>query len=109
IQAKLFGGGHVLRMEATGNSVPERNIHFIEEFVRAEGISVVSRDLGGYLPRRIHFYTDTGRVLVKRLGQHVLRQTRTEEKEHMRAIAQDPAGFGEITLFSGEREATRPA
>ena len=99
IQAKLFGGGHVLRMGATGNSVPERNIQFIEEFVRAEGISVASRDLGGYLPRRIHFYTDTGKVLVKRLGQQMLRQTQTEEKEHMRAIAQVAPSFGEITLF----------
>jgi chemotaxis protein CheD len=99
IQAKLFGGGHVLRMGATGNSVPERNIQFIEEFVRTEGIAVASRDLGGYLPRRIHFYTDTGKVLVKRLGQHMLRQTQTEEKEHIRAIAQVAPSFGEITLF----------
>jgi len=99
IQAKLFGGGHVLRMGAIGNSVPERNIQFIEEFVRTEGIAVASRDLGGYLPRRIHFYTDTGKVLVKRLGQHMLRQTQTEEKEHIRAIAQVAPSFGEITLF----------
>ncbi len=99
LRARLFGGGHVLPMGTDGDSVPARTITFIEQFVRADGIRVVSRDFGGYLPRRIQFYTDTGKVLVKRLGQHMLRQTRTEEKEHLRAIAQGTARVGDITLF----------
>jgi chemotaxis protein CheD len=108
IQAKLFGGGHVLRMGSGAGSVPDRNIQFIEEFVRTERITVVSRDLGGYLPRRIQFYTDTGKVLVKRLGQHMIRQSQTEEKEHMRALTDRPAAFGEVTWFTGDYEGTRP-
>ncbi len=99
-QAKLFGGGHILQMAANGTSVPELNIDFIEKFVKTEGLAVISRDLGGYLPRRIHFHTDTGKVYVKRLGQHVLRETRAEEKEHARVIAQDAVRFGKITLFT---------
>ena len=101
IQAKLFGGGHVLRIAGNGVSVPEQNIHFIEEFMKAEGMMVASRDLGGYLPRRIHFYTDSGKVFVKRLGQHMLRQTRTEEREALRMLGQEAPRFGEITLFGG--------
>jgi chemotaxis protein CheD len=102
LQAKLFGGGHVLQIAGNGPSVPEQNIHFIEEFMKAERIAVVSRDLGGYLPRRIHFYTDSGKVYVKRLGQRMLRETRTEEREALRMIGQK-ASFGEVTLF-GEPE-----
>jgi chemotaxis protein CheD len=98
-QAKLFGGAHVLRLGGNGRSVPEQNIEFIEAFMRTERIAVASRDLGGYLPRRIHFHTDTGKVFVKRLGQHVLRETRTEEREAMRVLAQEGPRFGEITLF----------
>lgn len=101
LQAKVFGGGHVLRIVGNGASVPELNISFIEAFMKAEGIVVTSRDLGGFLPRRIHFYTDTGKVLVKRLGQHMLRQTRTEEGEAMRILGQEAPRFGEITLFGG--------
>ena len=99
LQAKVFGGGHVLRIAVNGNSVPERNIQFIEKFLLTERITVVSRDLGGYLPRRIQFQTDTGRVLVKRLGQHTVRQTRAEEKEHLQAIGQTTRRFGATTLF----------
>lgn len=102
LQAKLFGGGHVLRIAGNGANVPEQNIHFIEEFMNVEGIMVVSRDLGGYLPRRVHFYTDSGKVYVKRLGQHMLRQTRTEEREALRMIGGEAPRFGEITLFGGQ-------
>jgi chemotaxis protein CheD len=103
LQAKLFGGGHVLQIAGNGPSVPEQNIHFIEEFMKAERITVASRDLGGYLPRRIHFYTDSGKVYVKRLGQRMLRETRTEEREALRMIGQEASHFGEVTLF-GEPE-----
>jgi chemotaxis protein CheD len=102
LQAKLFGGGRVLRMITSGGSVPDRNIHFIEEFMRTERLHVVSQDLGGFLPRRISFRTDTGKVLVKRLGQHVLRQVRTEESEALQAVGQEAARPNGITLFDSE-------
>lgn len=102
LQAKLFGGGRVLRMITSGGSVPDRNIHFIEEFMRTERLHVVSQDLGGFLPRRIAFRTDTGKVLVKRLGQHVLRQVRTEESEALQAVGQEAARPNGITLFDSE-------
>jgi chemotaxis protein CheD len=108
LQAKVFGGGHVLRIAVNGNSVPERNIKFIEKFLQTERIVVVSRDLGGYLPRRIQFQTDTGRVLVKRLGQHTVRQTRAEEKEHLQEIGLSRR-FGSTTLFEDEEPNTARA
>jgi chemotaxis protein CheD len=86
LQGKVFGGGHVLRLPMNGNGVAERNVRFIEEFMVTEGIEVVSRDLGGYLPRRLHFYSDTGKVYVKRLGQQTLRQARTEDGTHLRML-----------------------
>jgi chemotaxis protein CheD len=106
LQAKLFGGGHVIQIGLNGSSVPERNIGFIEEFMTTEGITVLSRDLGGYLPRRIQLHTDSGKVYVKRLGQHALRQTRTEEKAVMRILGQEAERFGPILLFD-DREVDR--
>jgi chemotaxis protein CheD len=103
LQAKIFGGGHVLQIPRHAESVPERNIRFINEYMIAEGIPVLSRDLGGYLPRRIHFATDSGKVQVKRLGAQTLRQTRTEEREHMRTLRVLPAD-GDVVLFDGDGE-----
>jgi chemotaxis receptor (MCP) glutamine deamidase CheD len=94
LQAKLLGGGQVSRSAGDGDSIPERNVDFIEEYVTSAGIGVVSRDLGGYLPRRVRFQTDTGKTYVKRLGPHMLRQTRAEEREHLLALAQGRAGGG---------------
>ncbi|MBI4562947.1 MAG: chemotaxis protein CheD [Candidatus Rokubacteria bacterium] len=99
LKAKVFGGGHVLSISGNGQSVPQRNIQFIEEFMRTEGIPVVNHDLGGYLPRRIYFHTDTGKVYVKRLGQSTLRLARMEEEQHTRKIRVSGPEFGGVTLF----------
>jgi len=99
LQGKIFGGGHVLRLPVNGDSVADRNVRFIEEFMVTEGIPVVSRDLGGYLPRRIHFCTDTGKVYVKRLGKQVARQARTEESTPLRLLETAVRRPGEVTLF----------
>jgi chemotaxis protein CheD len=99
LQGKIFGGGHVLRLPLSGESVAERNIRFIESFMVTEGIAVVSRDLGGYLPRRIHFHSDTGKVYIKRLGQQTLRQARTEESTHLRLLDGAARRAGEVILF----------
>ena len=100
LQGKVFGGGHVLALPINGDGIAERNIRFIDEFMVTEGIPVVSRDLGGYLPRRIHFHSDTGKVYVKRLGQQTLRQARTEESAHLRMLDGAARRPGEATIFN---------
>ena len=99
IQARLFGGASVGGMNNGRGGVGQRNVEFIEEFTRVEDLVVVSRDLGGHLPRQIRFCTDTGKVQVKRLGVQPLRLTRVEEAEHLRQMRQHGPQFGEITLF----------
>ena len=68
LEAKVFGGGHVLRMRETDGNVPQSNIKFALRFLETENIPVVSRDLGGYAAREVYFFTDTGRTLLKRLS-----------------------------------------
>jgi chemotaxis protein CheD len=100
LQGKVFGGGHVLRLPLSGESVADRNVRFIESFMVTEGIAVVSRDLGGYLPRRIHFHSDTGKAYIKRLGQQTVRQARTEESTHLRMLDGSARRSGEVILFN---------
>ena len=97
LQAKLFGGGHMLQTVSSLNSVSARNIAFIEQYVRAEHITVVSQDLGGYLARLVRFYPQTGRALVKRLGENALRELQLEEKQV--SLLPIPLPESEITLF----------
>jgi chemotaxis protein CheD len=97
VVAKIFGGGHVLGTDPSELSVAARNVEFIERYVREERIPVVAQDLGGYLPRRVHFYTDTGKVMVKRLGPTATREVTTEERRARSSLV--AKSIGDVTLF----------
>jgi chemotaxis protein CheD len=66
LQAKVFGGGAVLRNFSTLN-VGERNAAFVLDFLHTEGIRVVSQDLLDVHPRRLAFFPTTGRAMCKKL------------------------------------------
>jgi chemotaxis protein CheD len=68
LQAKVFGGGALMR-NLTTLRVGERNAAFVLEYLRAEGIRVVSQDLLGLYPRRVAFFATSGRALCKRLAE----------------------------------------
>ncbi len=66
LEAKVFGGGAVLRTFSTLN-VGERNAAFVLEFLKTEGIRVASQDLMDIHPRRVAFFPVSGRALCKKL------------------------------------------
>ncbi len=68
---KVFGGGHVLNYKKSTGNVPENNIRFVRSFLKLEGVPILSEDLGGYSGRKIIFFTDDQRVLLKRLKSTV--------------------------------------
>jgi len=65
--AKVFGGGHVLNFRKTDGNVPENNIEFVLAYLSMEKIPIIAKDVGGDKGRKILFFTDTGKVLLKRL------------------------------------------
>jgi chemotaxis protein CheD len=75
--AKVFGGGHVLRGIKTPAAmvarVPTNNIEFAYKYLEQEKIPVVASDTGGDHGRKIYLFTQTGKVLLKRItGEKVL-------------------------------------
>ena len=68
LEAKVFGGGAVLRGFSAMN-VGERNATFVINFLRTERIPVVAEDLNDIYPRKVYFFPRTGKVLVKKLMQ----------------------------------------
>lgn len=66
LEAKVFGGGNVLRGLTIAN-VGQRNADFVLEFLAAEQIPVRGRDLVGEWPRKVHYFPADGRVLMKKL------------------------------------------
>lgn len=64
-EAKLFGGAQALVGTNGHHGVGRRNIHFAEECLRAEGVRVVSCDLGGRGHRYLRFDLSNGDVWVR--------------------------------------------
>jgi chemotaxis protein CheD len=68
LEAKVFGGGNVLRGFNAIN-VGERNAVFVREYLRAENIRIIAEDLNDIHPRKVYYFPRTGKVLVKKLKQ----------------------------------------
>ncbi len=66
LEAKVFGGGAVLRGFTTVN-VGERNSEVVLEYLETERIKVVSQDLMGLYPRKVYYFPASGRVMVRKL------------------------------------------
>jgi chemotaxis receptor (MCP) glutamine deamidase CheD len=98
LQAKVFGGGHVLQIADSPNGVPQQNIRFIREFLRTEEIPLLAHDLGGRAARYVLFDTASGRVRLKRLSS-VNSMTTVVEQEHETTAQREIERYGDITLF----------
>jgi chemotaxis protein CheD len=94
-EAKVFGGGHVMRNFTV--RVGQRNADFVLSFLRTEGIPVAARDLLDVHPRRVAFFAASGRVLCKRLAQPDPALV-AAERQYTARLATDPVA-GEIRLF----------
>lgn len=66
LEAKVFGGGHVLR-GAGFNDIGRRNVEFVLSWLEAERIPVLASDLLDVYPRKLYFFAGSGRVLVRTL------------------------------------------
>ena len=97
-QAKVFGGGHVLKIRESLDGVPQRNIDFIRKFLTTEQIPVSTEDVGGYYPRRVLFHTNTGKAFVKLLGVSEAERTAQEEMVYLISLKKQKLD-GDVTLF----------
>jgi chemotaxis protein CheD len=97
LEAKVFGGGKVLRGFSTLN-VGERNAAFVRSYLSSENVRIVAEDLNATYPRKVCFFPKTGKVLMKKLMQESEQATVTREQEYAKRINVSQVA-GEIELF----------
>jgi len=97
MEAKVFGGGSVLRDLRT-SGVGESNARFIVDYLGKEGIPVAARDLLDECARKIYFFPATGRVLVKKLRQLHNDTVLARELDYSRQLMVADLS-GEVELF----------
>ena len=95
LEVKLFGGGRIIE---NLSDVGKRNIAFVREYLSTEGLPVVGEDVGDIHPRKIMYFPQTGRALVKRI-KHLHNDTILQrEKDYRSEISAQPVG-GSVELF----------
>lgn len=97
LEAKVFGGGRVMASLSSSN-VGERNASFVIDFLRTENIPVSARDLLDVFPRKVYFFPNTGRVLVKKLTRMHNDTLLRRESEYAARLTEAPVA-GDVELF----------
>lgn len=97
-RAKVFGGGHVLRIRESLDGIPQQNIDFVRRFLNEEQIPIMSEDVGGYQARRVLFNPASGKAYVKQLGKREALGTADEEMVYLISLKRQKKD-GDVTLF----------
>nr|Q07SD5.1 RecName: Full=Probable chemoreceptor glutamine deamidase CheD [Rhodopseudomonas palustris BisA53] len=94
LEIKVFGGGNV--MKSTAN-IGHRNADFVEEYLAAESLPIAARHLRGHLPRRVHYFPITGRVMLLELARTEQEAVVRLERDYKSKIQVEPvAGSAEL-------------
>ncbi|HKQ31098.1 MAG TPA: chemoreceptor glutamine deamidase CheD [Burkholderiales bacterium] len=99
LQAKIFGGGNVLKGFTVSN-VGEQNVRFVREYLQREGIRVVGEDLLGKLPRKVAYYPVTGKAMVKRLPPVQVVEIGRMETLYRDRLRETPVVHGPVEVFT---------
>ena len=97
LEIKLFGAGKIYE----GNiDVGANNAKWVIGYLKSEGLAAIKTDLGDVFPRKVYYFTDSGRVLMKRI-ERVKNQTIQErENEYAARIKQrEQQPVEDVTLF----------
>lgn len=95
LEVKVFGGGNVINNSAM---IGSRNVSFVRDFLKNEGLKIVSEDLGDTYPRRLRYYPDTGKVMLMKLRRKEDMEVVNEEQSFATTLKAKPVE-GDIELF----------
>lgn len=99
LQAKLFGGGSVLKFRSSDGDVTGSNIHFAKKFLELEGIPTVKEDVGGNGGRKILFFSDSDRILLKRFDIKKDQPLFKDEEAYKRRVFKKRLTKSPVMLF----------
>ncbi len=104
LRAKVFGGSKVLGLPGGARSsdsqgVGDQNIAFIKRFLADEHIPVEAWSVGGYLPRRIYYFSQTGKVLMKYSYSQAIGPVARRERRYAHKLDEQSSFDGSATVF----------
>ena len=77
-----------------------RNTEWVLQYLKTEGYALTKSDLGDVFPRKVYYFTDSGRVLMKKIERVKNRTIYERETEYQHRIEVEPTVQQDnITLF----------
>ena len=97
LEIKLFGAGKIYE----GNiDVGANNAKWVIGYLKSEGLATVKTDLGDVYPRKVYYFTDSGRVLMKKIERIKNQTIQERENAYAAKIKQrEQQPVEDVTLF----------
>jgi chemotaxis protein CheD len=95
LEVKVFGGGNVM---SSSSNIGHRNADFVETYLAEESLPIAAHHLRGNLPRRVHYFPLTGRVMLLELARTEQEDVARSERAYKSKIKVEPVA-GSVELF----------
>ncbi len=96
MEAKIFGGA---KLYDSKMNVGSQNADWVRDYLKTEGLRLLKSDTGDIYPRKIYYFTDSGRVLLKKIKRMRNNTIVDREKEYVRSMGKKEAVEEDVTLF----------
>ncbi len=92
MEIKVFGGATLQEMDSPNS---ENRAEWVMAYLKEEALTLVKSDVGDIYPRKLYFYTDSGRVLMKKITRMrnqtiLIREDRFRKKQIKEGISMAP-------------------
>jgi chemotaxis protein CheD len=83
LEAKIFGGGHVIESIDSSNLIPQDNVRLARVMMEMEDIPIVEIDAGENYTRKLLMDVKTGKVYLKKsTRQNVIEEIEKQERDY---------------------------
>ncbi len=95
LEAKVFGGGKIYE---GAMDIGAKNAAWALDYLEREGVPLLKANVGDVCPRKVYFFTNSGKVLLKKLDRIVAKTIAAEEGQYRAKLQQTPVQ-SDVTLF----------
>lgn len=96
LEVKLFGGG---QMMASMSDIGQMNIIFAYNYLAQEKLKIEASDIGDIYARKVLYFTDTGRVKIKRMVPDTNASVIKRESDYQRKVSKPKPQNNDVELF----------
>lgn len=96
LEVKIFGGGKIL---TNMTDIGMRNIVFVKEYIKTEGLNLVTENIGEIYPRKVMYFPASGKAFMKKLKSLHNNTVVSRERTYLQDLEQQSQQSGDIELF----------